>query len=68
MLRRLMNQPLRASGPCTQIGADALLARTPPNDLTEAEPQQLAIMATVDEALNGLALPQLERCAGSMSA
>ncbi len=62
VLRRLMNQPLRASGPCTQIGADALLARTPPNDLTEAEPQQLAIMATVDEALAGLILPQPDRC------
>ncbi|KCZ50503.1 hypothetical protein HY29_06995 [Hyphomonas beringensis] len=51
VLRRLMNHPLKPSGPCRKIGADAASARTPPRDLEEAEPHQLAILDVVQEAL-----------------
>lgn len=51
VLRRLMNHSLKPSKPCQKIGADAISARTPPRDLTEAEPQQLAILDVVQEAL-----------------
>ena len=52
VLRRLMNHPVTRPGPVTQIGADAATARTPPKDLMEAEPQQLAILSTATEALD----------------
>ncbi|MCI4645146.1 MAG: hypothetical protein MRY64_10215 [Hyphomonadaceae bacterium] len=55
VLRRAMNQPARPAPPCMQIGADPRSARVPPKDLMEAEPQQLAALETVDEALAGLA-------------
>ena len=55
ILRRLMNQPLMPSQACSEIGADALSARTPPNDLASAEPQQLAMLSTVEEALCNVA-------------
>ncbi|WP_394705858.1 beta-ketoacyl synthase N-terminal-like domain-containing protein [uncultured Hyphomonas sp.] len=51
VLRRLMNQPVKPSGKLEEIGANAANARTPPNDLKQAEPQQLAILSTVSEAL-----------------
>ena len=51
VLRRLMNHPVISPGPATKIGADARTARTPPRDLMQAEPQQLAILSAVTEAL-----------------
>jgi len=51
VLRRLMNHPVTKPGRAKTIGVDASLARTPPRDLTEAEPQQLAILSTVNDAL-----------------
>ncbi len=62
ILRRLMNQPLVPAPDGTNIGADALAARTPPNELISAEPQQLAVLSTVEEALDGVALPDPEAC------
>nr|WP_273184821.1 beta-ketoacyl synthase N-terminal-like domain-containing protein [Hyphomonas adhaerens] len=52
VLRRVMNQPVNAAGKLKEIGANAANARTPPIDLTQAEPHQLAILSTVSEALN----------------
>jgi acyl transferase domain-containing protein/3-hydroxymyristoyl/3-hydroxydecanoyl-(acyl carrier protein) dehydratase len=52
VLRRLMNQPIAQPSKATVIGAHATNARTPPKDLTQAEPQQLAILQTVSEALD----------------
>ena len=51
VVRRIMNQPLKPASACEKIGADPITARTPPNDLLEAEPQQLAILDVVQEAL-----------------
>ena len=51
VLRRLMNYPVTKPNPMQVIGADAATARTPPKDLVQAEPQQLAILSTVNEAL-----------------
>lgn len=55
VLRRAMNQPVRPVSPCVAIGADPRSARLPPNDLLEAEPQQLAVLETVEDALAGVA-------------
>ena len=52
--RRIMNSPLKPVGPCRKIGADPRAARTPPMDLLEAEPQQLAILDVVEEALSSV--------------
>ena len=58
VLRRLTNVPLRPAAPTREIGADPKKARTPPKDLIQAEPGQLAILAVVDEALEQVsALP-----------
>ena len=54
VLRRLMNQPVKPSPSLSEIGTNASDARTPPKDLTQAEPQQLAILSTVSEALSKL--------------
>ncbi|MCA8901654.1 MAG: hypothetical protein KDA53_10425 [Hyphomonas sp.] len=54
VLRRLMNSPLQEDGPMQEIGTDAALARVPPNDLQNAEPQQIAILNVVNEALAGV--------------
>ncbi|MEM6651331.1 MAG: beta-ketoacyl synthase N-terminal-like domain-containing protein [Pseudomonadota bacterium] len=51
VLRRLTNSPIKPSMPTREIGADSKQMRIPPNDLMQAEPQQLAIMDVVDEAL-----------------
>ena len=61
VLRRVMNAPVKPAGPCTAIGADPASARTPPKDLLEAEPQQLAIFDTVQEARNAVAPVQADR-------
>ncbi|WP_339678914.1 beta-ketoacyl synthase N-terminal-like domain-containing protein [uncultured Hyphomonas sp.] len=53
--RRIMNQPLKPAAPCRKVGADPKTARTPPTDLLEAEPQQLAIVDVVEEALQSVA-------------
>jgi acyl transferase domain-containing protein/3-hydroxymyristoyl/3-hydroxydecanoyl-(acyl carrier protein) dehydratase len=55
VVRRIMNHPLKPAPACTNIGADPKSARTPPMDLMEAEPQQLAILDTVEEALRDTA-------------
>ena len=55
VLRRLMNHPVTKPGAVEKIGADATTARTPPKDLMQAEPQQLAILSTVNEALQRVA-------------
>ncbi|MEZ6011040.1 MAG: beta-ketoacyl synthase N-terminal-like domain-containing protein [Hyphomonas sp.] len=55
VLRRLMNHPVAKPGATQRIGADASTARTPPKDLMEAEPQQLAVLSTVTEALRRVA-------------
>ncbi|WP_175354392.1 MULTISPECIES: beta-ketoacyl synthase N-terminal-like domain-containing protein [unclassified Hyphomonas] len=52
VLRRLMNWPIAPPAQLEEIGANAANARTPPKDLTQAEPQQLAILSTVSEALD----------------
>ncbi|MDX1294098.1 MAG: beta-ketoacyl synthase N-terminal-like domain-containing protein, partial [Hyphomonas sp.] len=54
VVRRIMNQPLKPVPPCRKVGADPKTARTPPTDLLEAEPQQLAIVDVVTEALCGV--------------
>lgn len=51
VLRRLMNHPIKAPENLEEIGANAVDARSPPKDLAKAEPQQLAILSTVSEAL-----------------
>ncbi|MCB9971487.1 MAG: beta-ketoacyl synthase N-terminal-like domain-containing protein [Hyphomonas sp.] len=54
VLRRLMNQPVLPAGPAAEIGADAASARTPPRDLVQSEPQQLAILSVVEDALSSV--------------
>lgn len=61
VLRRIMNQPLKPSLALTEIGVDPMRARVPPNDLLLAEPQQLAILDVVEEALDGVAEVQSEK-------
>ncbi|MEO1324509.1 MAG: beta-ketoacyl synthase N-terminal-like domain-containing protein, partial [Pseudomonadota bacterium] len=51
VLRRLMNSPLNQAKQAATIGADPRQVRIPPNDLMQAEPQQLAILDVVEEAL-----------------
>ncbi|HAW55282.1 MAG TPA: beta-ketoacyl synthase, partial [Hyphomonas sp.] len=52
--RRIMNQPIKPATACRKVGADPKTARTPPTDLLEAEPQQLAIVDVVEEALQSV--------------
>lgn len=54
VLRRLSNSPLKPATPVSEIGADPKQARVPPKDLVQAEPQQLAVLDVVAEALVGL--------------
>lgn len=59
--RRIMNQPLKPATACRKVGADPKTARTPPTDLLEAEPQQLAIVDMVEEALQSVELVASDR-------
>ena len=61
VLRRLMNHPVSPPKPATTIGADPRYARTPPNDLLQAESQQLAVLSLTRSALNGIHRPAAER-------
>ncbi len=54
VLRRLMNTPLVRAGPASWVSADPMAARTPPNDLEEAEPQQFAVLGVVGDALGAV--------------
>ena len=54
VLRRLTNLPLKPASHACEIGADPKQVRIPPNDLMQAEPQQLAVLDVVEEALIGL--------------
>lgn len=51
VLRRLTNLPHKPAMQAREIGADPKQVRVSPNDLMLAEPQQLAILDVVDEAL-----------------
>lgn len=59
--RRIMNSPSNPAAPCRKIGADPKSARTPPMDLLEAEPQQLAILDAVEEAISSAKLVDPQR-------
>ena len=54
IVRRLMCSPYATVEPCTSITLDPLSLRTPPADLQHIEPQQLALLAVVDDALQQL--------------
>ena len=54
IVRRLMCSPNANVGRCTSITLDPLSLRTPPADLQHIEPQQLALLAVVDDALQQL--------------
>ncbi|WP_375209222.1 beta-ketoacyl synthase N-terminal-like domain-containing protein [Hyphomonas jannaschiana] len=60
ILRRLMNHPIKAPEKLEEIGANAVDARSPPKDLAKAEPQQLAILSTVSEALGRVSSNEAE--------
>lgn len=62
VLRRLMNSPVSPARPAQTIGADPRYARTPPNDLLQAEAQQLAVLSLTRSALSGITRPDAERC------
>ena len=49
-----MSSPGSKAGHCTSITLDPLTLRTPPADLQHIEPQQLALLAVVDDALQQL--------------
>lgn len=61
VLRRLMNHPVSPARPAETIGTDPRHARTPPNDLLQAEAQQLAVLWLARSALNGITRPDPER-------
>ncbi|MEM1106945.1 MAG: beta-ketoacyl synthase N-terminal-like domain-containing protein [Pseudomonadota bacterium] len=61
VLRRLTNTPLKPVPATHKIGADPRQTLIPPNDLIQAEPQQLAILDVVDEALAHIADLPAER-------
>ena len=62
VLRRLMNHPVGPARPAQTVGADPRYARTPPNDLLQAEAQQLAVLSLTRSALSGIQRPDAERC------
>ncbi|MFK7997091.1 MAG: beta-ketoacyl synthase N-terminal-like domain-containing protein [Granulosicoccus sp.] len=59
IVRRLMCSPESSSDHCSSITLDPVQLRTPPADLQHTEPQQLALIAVVDEALQTLDLGAL---------
>ena len=59
IVRRLMSSPESTVGPCTSITLDPVSIRTPPSDLKHIEPQQLALLAVIDDALRQLDLESL---------
>jgi len=59
IVRRLMCSPDSVSDVCTTITLDPLSLRTPPADFQHIEPQQLALLAVVDDALQQLGIDQL---------
>ncbi len=67
VFRRLTNSPVAKTGDMSQIGANIAFARTPPKDLSLAEPKQLAVLAVVAEALGGVA-PVPEDVSGTIAA
>jgi len=63
IVRRLMSSPEARADDCVSISIDPLALRTPPADLRQAEPAQLALLAVVDDALRQLpagALPGID--------
>lgn len=54
IVRRLMCSPESVAEHCTSITLDPLSLRTPPADFEHIEPQQLALLAVVDDALQQL--------------
>ena len=61
VLRRLMNHPVSPAKPCETVGADPRHARTPPNDLLQAEAQQLAVLSLSRAVLEKVSRPDPER-------
>ncbi|WP_162173759.1 beta-ketoacyl synthase N-terminal-like domain-containing protein [Hyphomonas johnsonii] len=62
VLRRLMNHPVTPAKARETLGVDPRHARTPPNDLLQAEAQQLAVLAVTRAALAPVTRPAPERC------
>ncbi|CAN0450243.1 unnamed protein product, partial [Hapterophycus canaliculatus] len=59
IVRRLMCSPESTAEHCTSITLDPLSLRTPPADFQHIEPQQLALLAVVDDALHQLDIDAL---------
>lgn len=59
IVRRLMCSPESRVAHCTSIALDPLSLRTPPADFQHIEPQQLALLAVVDDALQQLDIDAL---------
>lgn len=59
IVRRLMCSPESVAERCTAITLDPLSLRTPPADFQHIEPQQLALLAVVDDALKQLDIEAL---------
>ncbi|MFK7860642.1 MAG: beta-ketoacyl synthase N-terminal-like domain-containing protein [Granulosicoccus sp.] len=59
IVRRLMCSPGSVAAHCGSITLDPLTLRTPPADFEHVEPQQLALLAVVDDALRQLDIDEL---------
>lgn len=59
IVRRLMCSPESVVERCTSITLDPLSVRTPPADFQHIEPQQLALLAVIDDALQQLDIDAL---------
>ena len=68
IVRRLMCSSESVADHCTSITLDPLSLRTPPADFQHMEPQQLALLAVVEDALQQLNLQSLLDESGSPSA
>ncbi len=64
IVRRLMCSPESVVERCTSITLDPLSLRTPPADFQHIEPQQLALLAVVDDALQQLDIDSLRGSGG----
>lgn len=59
IVRRLMCSPESVAERCASVTVDPLSLRTPPADFQHMEPQQLALLAVVDDALQQLDIDAL---------
>ncbi len=57
VVRRLMTPQTTRRGICDSLTVNPVFARTPPDDLRHAEPQQLAVLDVSEEALEGINMP-----------